>query len=389
MTFLDLFAGIGGFRFGLEQAGHKCIGFCEIDKFARRSYKVIHDTRKEVELHDITTVTSDALRQMRRPDILSGGFPCQSFSYSGKRRGFRDTRGTLFFEIARFASILQPRILFLENVRGLLSHDRGDTFQEILRTLDGLGYDLEWQVLNSKDYVPQNRERVYIVGHLRESGSTQVFPFQREGEHVSGPDESSIRIQSLGNINPSGNGLSGKVYHSTGLSPTLMAGSEVKISIPTKSSNGLILAGNLEGVFEQGNRVYSEAGCAPTVTTKADALKILVKEATRKGYKEAKPGDSINCSHPNSDTRRGRVGNQIANTLLTSEEQAIVTEDYEIRKLTAKECWRLQGFPDWAYEKAAKVNSEYQLYRQAGNSVTVPVIFDIARRFKVVNVNGL
>lgn len=213
MTFLDLFAGIGGFRFGLQQAGHECIGFCEIDRFARRSYKAIHDTRKEVELHDITTVTTDTLKRMRRPDILAGGFPCQAFSYSGKRRGFSDTRGTLFFEIARFASVLQPRLLFLENVRGLLTHDRGHTFETILRVLDGLGYDVEWQVLNSKDYVPQSRERVYIIGHLRNSGSTQIFPFQRENQEFSDPEQDQLRIHSLGNINPSGRGMSGKVYH--------------------------------------------------------------------------------------------------------------------------------------------------------------------------------
>lgn len=245
-------------------------------------------------------------------------------------------------------------------MRGLLTHDRGDTFEEILRTLDGLGYDLEWQVLNSKDYVPQSRERIYIIGHLRGSGSAQVFPIRGEDENVSGPEGNAVGIRSLGNINPSGNGLSGKVYHSDALSPTLMAGSEVKIAVPKESSkNGLILSGSLNGRFMQGNRVYSEAGCAPTLTTKADVLKILVREATIKGYREVKPG----------------------------EEQAVVTDEYEIRKLTARECWRLQGFPDWAYNKAAEVNSEYQLYKQAGNSVTVPVIFDIARRFRIVNTN--
>ena len=201
-----------------------------------------------------------------------------------------------------------------------------------MRTLDGLGYDVEWQVLNSKDYVPQSRERVYIIGHLRGSGTEQVFPIRREDENISGLEGNSLGIQSLGNINPSGKGFSGKVYHSAALSPTLMAGSEVKIAVPKESSkNGLILAGNLEGTFMQGNRVYSEEGCAPTLTTKGDALKILVIEATKKGYREVKPG----------------------------EEQAVVTDAYEIRKLTARECWRLQGFPDWAYNKAAEVNSEY------------------------------
>lgn len=164
----------------------------------------------------------------------------------------------------------------------------------------------------------------------------------------------------------------------------------MKIAVPKqRSDQGLILAGELDGNFDQSNRVYSEDGCAPTLTTKSDALKILVKEATVKGYKEANPGDSINLSHPDSNTRRGSVGKQIANTLLTSEEEGVVTETMEIRKLTARECWRLQGFPDWAYDKAAEVNSEYQLYKQAGNSVTVPVIYDIARRFEGVNKDDL
>lgn len=125
MKFLDLFAGIGGFRLGMEAAGHECVGFCEIDKFARESYKAIHDTKGEIELHDITAVSDDTVRGIGRVDVICGGFPCQAFSVAGKRQGFEDTRGTLFFEIARFASILRPRLLFLENVKGLLNHDGG------------------------------------------------------------------------------------------------------------------------------------------------------------------------------------------------------------------------------------------------------------------------
>ena len=136
MKFLDLFAGIGGFRLGMESPGHECVGFCEIDKFARKSYKAIHDTKGEVELHDITTVTDEFIRGIGSVDVVCGGFPCQAFSIAGNRRGFEDTRGTLFFEIARFASILKPKYLFLENVKGLLNHNRGATFETIIRTLD-------------------------------------------------------------------------------------------------------------------------------------------------------------------------------------------------------------------------------------------------------------
>ena len=127
MKFLDLFSGIGGFRLGLEQYGHECVGFCEIDKYARQSYKAIHNTEGELEYHDITTVTDDQWRELKGTvDIIAGGFPCQAFSIAGKRQGFEDeTRGTLFFEIMRAAKQIQPPILFLENVKGLLNHDKG------------------------------------------------------------------------------------------------------------------------------------------------------------------------------------------------------------------------------------------------------------------------
>ena len=176
MKFFDLFAGVGGFRFGMEAAGHKCVGFCEIDKFARASYKAIHDTEGEIELHDATGLTKEEIGSIGQVDVICAGFPCQPFSVAGVRRGFEDTNGTLFFEIARFASVLKPKYLFLENVKGLISHDKGYTFETIIGSLDELGYDVEWQVLNSKDFgVPQNRERCYIIGH-RECWRLQGFP---------------------------------------------------------------------------------------------------------------------------------------------------------------------------------------------------------------------
>ncbi|ETI84763.1 MAG: Cytosine-specific methyltransferase [Streptococcus anginosus DORA_7] len=205
MKFLDLFAGIGGFRLGLTRQGHECVGFCEIDKFARKSYKAMYETEGEIEFHDIRQVTDQDFRQLRgQVDIICGGFPCQAFSLAGRRLGFEDTRGTLFFEIARATKQIQPRFLFLENVKGLLSHDKGETFRTILTTLDELGYDVEWQVLNSKDFqVPQNRERVFIIGHSRKYRSRFLFPLRREG--------SPAHLERLGNVNPSGKGMSGEV----------------------------------------------------------------------------------------------------------------------------------------------------------------------------------
>ena len=177
MKFIDLFSGIGGFRLGLEMAGHECVGHIEIDKYANKSYAAMHEP-KESEYHatDIRLVKPGELPQA---DIYCGGFPCQSFSIAGNRGGFEDTRGTLFFEIARLVKANKPKLVFLENVAGLLSHDDGSTFEVILRTLGELGYWYEYQVLNSKNFgVPQNRERVFIIGHLRRSSGQQVFPIR-------------------------------------------------------------------------------------------------------------------------------------------------------------------------------------------------------------------
>ena len=304
MKFLDLFAGIGGFRLGMERAGHKCVGYCEIDKYARLSYNAIHNTEGEIDYKDITEVTNEEFRKLRgKVDVICGGFPCQAFSIAGNQLGFEDARGTLFYEIARAAEQVKPRYLFLENVRNLLSHDKGKTFARMLKILDELGYDAEWQVLNSKNFgVPQNRERVFIIGHLRGECTYRVFPIARGVTRVS--NEGSI------------------------------------------------------------DKIYK------------------VREAVKAGYSLAGVGDSINFAYINSKLRRGRVGKQVANTLLTSPEQAVILPDLQIRKLTPRECWRLQGFPDWAFDKAQAVNSNSQLYKQAGNSVTVNVIEEIAKRLK-------
>ncbi len=307
MKFLDLFAGIGGFRLGMESAGHECVGFCEIDKFARTSYKAIHDTEGEVEMHDITTVSDEFIRGIGSVDVICGGFPCQAFSISGKRKGFEDTRGTLFFEIARFTSILRPRYLFLENVKGLLNHEGGATFETILRALDDLGYDVEWDCINSAAYIPQNRERVFIIGHFRGERTRKVFPFERNDKSIT-----SYKRQN------------GRRFKNNG---------DVMFTLTAQDRHGILLAGRLPSTHDQNSRVYNPSGLAPTLST------------MQGGGQEPK-----------------------------------ILIDYQIRKLTPRECWRLQGFPDWAFDRAKEVNSDSQLYKQAGNSVTVPVIADIAKR---------
>ncbi|HEL9640946.1 TPA: DNA cytosine methyltransferase [Streptococcus suis] len=359
MKFLDLFAGIGGFRLGMERAGHECVGFCEIDPFARKSYKAIHDTEGEFEFHDITAVTDESVRGIGSVDIICGGFPCQAFSIAGKRAGFEDTRGTLFFEIARFASILRPKYLFLENVPGLLNHDNGNTFETILGALDELGYDAEWGMCNSKNFgVPQNRERVFIIGHLRGAGGRAIFPFGGDGEEAN-----FARPRRVGNINPSGNGMNGEVFASDGLAPTLTTnkgeGQKIVVQI------GNLLNTNSFGGNPQAGRVYDPNGISPCLNT------------MQGGGREPKI------------IQRGHGYNQggehdIAPTLTSNswQENNHLSTGIRIRKLTPRECWRLQGFPDWAFDRAQAVNSNSQLYKQAGNSVTVNVIEAIARRLE-------
>ncbi|EPR4500906.1 DNA (cytosine-5-)-methyltransferase [Listeria monocytogenes] len=398
-TFVDLFAGVGGFRLGMEAAGHKCVGFVEIDKYARTSYTAIHQTEGEFEGHDITSISDDLIRSIGRVDIITGGFPCQAFSIAGKRRGFEDTRGTLFFEIMRWAAILKPETLFLENVPGLLSHDEGITFETILRKMDAAGYDAEWDCLNACQFgVPQSRERIFLIGHSRKGCRRKVFPLERCNEQAN-----LERIKKINRINNHSQVLFSKseeafsFVQKTTCIPILSPEREEKrqngrrfktqgepaFTITAQDRHGIIVSGELEGTGrEQSNRVYSEKGLAPTLTTMQgggqEPKVLLVREATKKGYAEAVKYDGINLSMPESETRRGRVAKQMTSTLDTGCQQGVVVEEIRIRKLTPRECWRLQGFPDWAFDAAAKVNSNSQLYKQAGNSVAVPVIVAIA-----------
>ena len=323
IKFFDMFAGIGGFRSGLEViGGFECVGYCEIDKYAKQAYEAMYDAGGELYFDDARKIVPEQLPDF---DLLVGGFPCQSFSIAVARKGFDDTRGTLFFEIARITAVKKPKYLYLENVPGLLNHDSGKTFETILRTLDELGYDVCWQVLNIKN-----------------SG-------------------------------------------------------------------------------------------------------LLIKAKTKDGYQVAYPGDSIDTAFSVQNSRRGRVGNQVAHTLTTSATQAYyfidlnpdpklteiarcitarqdsgisnrkaehsgvfvensdVLDDNEkfavafiepngeihigrIRKLTPRECWRLQGFTDEQFDKAKATGlSDSRLYKMAGNAVTVKVISEIGKIIKIVN----
>ena len=271
ITYIDLFSGIGGFREGLSRAGgFVCVGHCEIDKYADQSYRALFDTKGEWFHEDVREADPNEMPDF---DLLCGGFPCQSFSIAGHRGGFADPRGTLFFEIARLTAAKRPAYLLLENVPGLLNHDGGRTFAAILHTLDGLGYGVEWQVLNSKDFgVPQSRKRVYLVGYLDEKCRGKILPF------------------------------------------TETAGTPLKQVRPGA----------------QGERIYSPEGVSCTLTSQAGGMGgktglyctgVPIKENTKKGYKMAYPGDSVDLAYPTLNTRRGRVGRKIAHTITTGSSQ--------------------------------------------------------------------
>lgn len=345
INMLDLFSGIGGFHEGFKRAGYQFdwVGFSEIDKYASAVYK--YNYKESEELGDITTIqpgrdTPDNI------DILCGGFPCQAFSVAGKRLGFDDTRGTLFFEIARilrhYRDVGKPISCFLlENVKGLLSHDNGRTFATIYRVLNNLGYTIEFQLLNTRWWLPQNRERIYIVGYIGNRGGSQVFPIGEDGEFSK-----AAKINVVG----------------------------------TTLDTGATGTNSRHWVYDDNGLVGSLSA-----TDYKQPKQIQIKEATKKGYAEAEVGDSIKLSVPNSETRRGRVGKGEAQTLDTGMQQYTIQSG--IRRLTPVECMRLQGFADNHNEygiiddKVVEI-SDTQRYKQAGNAVTVDVVQAVATIIK-------
>ena len=175
MRFFDLFSGIGGFHLGMTAANHTCVGACENDKYARSVYR-----QHFQDVHIWEDATKINPQKLPNFDVLCAGFPCQAFSVAGKEQGFNEPRGTLFYEIIRIAKQKRPSYLFLENVKGLLFHDQGKTFLQILIALDECGYDVQWQNIDAKYFLPQGRQRVFIVCHLREKGQRQILPIVQD-----------------------------------------------------------------------------------------------------------------------------------------------------------------------------------------------------------------
>lgn len=377
-----MFSGVGGFELGIQTVATKsknstdtnsgasqhgfnplCVGYSEIDKYAIQTYE--KNWKGHRNYGDATKINE---RELPDFDLLVGGFPCQAFSIAGKRKGFDDTRGTLFFDIARIVAYKRPGHLVLENVQGLLSHDSGKTFQTILGVLADLGYRVEWQVLNGKRWVPQNRVRVIIVGHLRGECFRKIFPFRAE--------------------NTNDNGVVGKTLsraieanYFKGVSPKGHQGSKRQLVRTDKPSTP-----------ERGDKPDSSNGIRRASYT--DVTRAVLtpdrKEKRQNGRRmkdEGEPMFTLNTQ----DTHGVAIGdyrydegfrirkNNIAPTLrqeLKSQDiskSILLKKDFRIRRLTPLECERLMGWPDNWTEGV----SDTQRYKQCGNGIIAPMVTEV------------
>lgn len=377
---LDLFSGVGGFHLGFANSGYKMnTFFSEVDKHAIAVYK--QQFKKSTYVGSVTDVRGANLPKI---DLITFGSPCQDFSLSGKRKGMEGDRSSLVLEAIRLIGECRPRVFIWENVKGAFSSNSGEDFAAIIQAFANIGgYRLEWQLLNTSWFLPQNRERIYVVGYSTavKRDWRGVFPIGEISRETT-----SVEVKQIGN----------RLDSNGGTQP-----------------------------YQQ-DRVYDADGYAPALNQGKSDLIIKVKSATSNGYEEATVGDSVNLSNPNSETRRGRVGKQKAQTLETSCNQAVVQpvqigqskktfayksgtligkdgqdaftirssnpngvkdQSYRIRRLTPIECERLQGFPDnhteyGNYDGEVKKMSNSQRYKQCGNAVTVNVVQAVAEKCK-------
>ena len=420
MKVLSLFSGIGAFEKALDvlKIPYELAGYCEIDKYASKSYSVIHDVPETMNLGDITKIDEKALP--KDIDLITYGFPCQDISLAGKQKGLfnedgSQTRSGLFFEALRIIEETQPRVAIAENVKNLTGKKFNAQFQIVLASLEAAGYNNYWQVLNAKDYgIPQNRERVFIVS-IRKDIDTGNFKFPE-------PFPLELRLKDMLEAE-----VDEKFYLSEATIEKLQTTmfTQAKYENRVMSEDGIcktLLARDYKDpkcieVFDLYNKKQIDSDVVGTITTgcsRNGSGTFLVREATKKGYAEATEGDAINLEQPNSKTRRGRVGHGVAQTLTTSPQQGVVISptvsfvngdicktvrasgrgsidrhswdmvhhNLRVRKLTPKECFRLMGFADEDFAKAEAVNSNTQLYKQAGNSIVVNVLAHIFTNLK-------
>ena len=358
---LDLFSGVGGFSLGLKEAGVQVgwHGFSDIDKYANKVFKERFPDAEE--LGSIETINIDKLPRI---DIVTFGFPCQDLSIAGRRKGFDGSRSSLFFKAIEIIERKKPKYFVFENVKGFYSSNAGKDFTTALQTVADIGYDGGWQLLNTRWFLPQNRERIYFVGHIRGECRPKVFPIKGNDKEL----ENERQIEVVGHSGSGGQ--RGDIYSPNGLMSCLSA-TDYKQPKQILNQIGVI------GKDSEATRVY-DTTCARTIKNGggmgAKTGLYEIPEATKKGYAVAEEGDSINLSQPESKTRRGRVGKGVAQTLDTGMQQYTIQSG--IRRLTPTECERLQGFPDGWTEG----QSDTQRYKQMGNAVSVPVVKSIMEK---------
>lgn len=450
---IELFAGVGSQAMALRDIGANFEHYrvVEFDKFAIASYNAIHGTEfKTTDIRDIRAEDLGICDKHRFTYLLTYSFPCQDLSKAGKQKGMSKGSGTrsgLLWEVERILLELKekgelPQVLLMENVPDVIGNKNYADFMEWYSALEEMGYQSYYKILNAKNYgIPQNRERCFMVSILGKY--SYQFPkgielkIKLKDVLEDKVDEkyylSQRIIETFVRRNEKENGFHFGINEHD-IAKVVTAG----VYKTRMDDNYVKVLGNFDiGNNDMNNRVYDQEGISPTLNTMEGGNrqpKIAIKEATKQGYAEAEPGDSVNLEQPNSKTRRGRVGKGIAQTLTTSCNQGVVEnnrffkqalktfsendcvygdsingynetvdktgvcptvttrpegfktaiiavdKNIRIRKLTPLECWRLMGFTDEDFKKAQQVNSNSQLYKQAGNSIVKQVLMAIFRQ---------
>lgn len=394
IRYFEAFAGIGVFRSAFEKVGgFKCVGWCEIDKFAQKAYRALYDTGGEAFYDDITKID---YRGMPDFDLLVGGPCCQSFSVAGKRGAFEDDRGNLFFNYIQIIEAKRPRYFIAENVPNLLGISQGECFRILLEKICEFGYSMCWRVLNSAGFgIPQSRRRLFLVGYLGNRCPVKILAFggndeenceKGKPEQLIGGSQGSRVYSTNGTAVTQCNG-SGGLGGKTGLyfidynSPPNIT--DTARCITARQNSGV---SNHKG---EHSAVFVDMNENPKITENARCLNTRMDlgitngshKGERSGVLEEGPRAIINPFKENTrqNGRRIKEPNEPMFTLTVTDRHGIVHKG-RIRRLMPSECWRLQGFTKEQFEKVTAAGmSDAQLYKQAGNSITVNVVEAIAQ----------